>query len=102
MRIGAATSGCARRIRVVSLRDDYAFVIKKLFYHLGEKKFMFKKKDIAIAIALAMTVSQPVIGQGEPGEVSASSTAAPAASGPAAAAVPEELESYHCATIMHL
>ena len=26
-----ATSGCARRIRVVLLRDIYAFVIKKLF-----------------------------------------------------------------------
>ena len=29
---------------------------------------MFKKKDIAIAVALAMTVSQPVLGQGESGE----------------------------------
>ena len=31
MLVGNATSGCARRIRVVSLRDIYAFVIKKLF-----------------------------------------------------------------------
>ena len=53
---------------------------------------MFKKKDIAIAIALAMTVSQPVLGQGESGEASASSAAAPAASGPAAAAVPAAMQ----------
>ena len=78
-----ATSACARRISQVPYLDVYAFVIKKLFQHLGEKKFMFKKKDIAIAVALAMTVSQPVLGQGESGEISASSTAAPAASGPA-------------------
>ena len=45
---------------------------------------MFKKKDIAIAMALAMTVSQPVLSQGE--SAATSTAEVPAASGPATGA----------------
>ena len=44
---------------------------------------MFKKKDIAIAVALAMTVSQPVLGQGAP-ESGQLAVPVPASSGTAA------------------
>ena len=59
-------------------------MIKTSFKHLGEKKDMFKKKDIAIAMRLAMTVSQPVLSQGE--SAATSTAEVPAASGPATGA----------------